>query len=170
MLMAERVGLLEHHADVAAHHHRVDRLGVDVLAVELHVALEAEHRDQVVHPVEAAQHRALAAARGADEAGDLALLDRHVAVAHGEEVAVEDLVDVAVDDDVAAAARSLPFARRWLRGDRTTCALVIERAPSTLGRPISRLRMLNTSTISTSTSEAAQASSIWFSNGMPEKL
>ena len=30
--------------------------------------------------------------------------------------------------------------------------------------------MLKTSTISTSTSEAAQASSIWFANGMPEKL
>ena len=61
------------------------------------MALEAEAIDQVVHPVEAAQHGALAAARRADEAGDLALLDRHMAVAHGQEVAVEDLVDLAVD-------------------------------------------------------------------------
>ena len=38
----ERVGLLEHHADVAADDDRVDRLGVDVLAEEVDVALEAE--------------------------------------------------------------------------------------------------------------------------------
>lgn len=35
---------------------------------------------------------------------------------------------------------------------------------------MSRLPMLKTSTISTRTSVAAQASSIWFRNGMPEKL
>ena len=136
MLIAERVRLLEHHADVAADHHRVDRLGVDVLAEELHVALEAEARDQVVHAVEAAQHRALAAARGADEAGDLALLDRHVAVAHGQELAVVDLVDP------CSRSRSCrPFAvaavrSAGLRGERTILRrMVIGRAPSISVRP-----------------------------------
>ena len=41
---------------------------VDVLAAEVDVALEAEAAHQVVHAVEAAQHRALAAAGRADEA------------------------------------------------------------------------------------------------------
>ena len=66
----ERVGLLEHHADVAAHRDRVDGRVVDVLAAEVDVALEAEAADQVVHAVEAAQHRALAAAGRADEGRD----------------------------------------------------------------------------------------------------
>ena len=94
----ERVGLLEHHADVTAHHHRVDALAVDILAEEVHMALETEALDQVVHAVEAAQHGALAATGRADEAGDLVLLDRHMAVAHGQEVAVENLVQLAVHD------------------------------------------------------------------------
>ena len=64
----ERVGLLEDHADVAPDRDRIDRLGVDILAAELDVALEAESADQVVHAVEAAQHGALAAAGRADEA------------------------------------------------------------------------------------------------------
>ena len=45
------------------------------------MTLEAEAADQVVHAVEAAQDRALAAAGWADEARDLAALDLHVAVA-----------------------------------------------------------------------------------------
>ena len=42
----ERVRLLEHHADVAAHGDRIDAPLVDVLAVEVHVALEAEAADR----------------------------------------------------------------------------------------------------------------------------
>ena len=46
---------------------------VEVVAVVADLALDAGAGDEVVHPVEAAQHRRLAAARGADEGGDLAL-------------------------------------------------------------------------------------------------
>src|SRR5262249_59811740 len=92
--------LLEHHANVAAQHHRIDVAGIHVLTVEVDMALEAKSMDEIVHAVEAPQHRALAAARGPDEAGDLALLDGHVAVPHGEELAVEHLLEVTVNDDV----------------------------------------------------------------------
>src|SRR5262249_38028198 len=107
----ERVGLLEHHADVAAEHHGIDVTRIDILPVEVYVPLEAEAVDEVVHAVEASQDRALAAARGSDEASDLALLDGHVAVAHGQELAVEDLLEVAVDDDLFLPCH-LPVARR----------------------------------------------------------
>ena len=46
-------------------------LAVDVLAVVEHLALDAGAGHEVVHPVQAAQHGGLAAARGADERGDL---------------------------------------------------------------------------------------------------
>jgi hypothetical protein len=97
----EGIRLLEDHADVTANHHRVDRLPVDVLSVIFDVSLEPEARNEIVHPIQAAQHRALAAAGRADETGDLALLDRDVAVAHGEKIAVEDLLQLAVDHRVA---------------------------------------------------------------------
>src|SRR5205823_2411211 len=67
----KRVRLLEHHADVAPHGDGVDAAAVDVLALELDVTLEAKPADEVVHAVQAAEHGALAAARGPDEAGDL---------------------------------------------------------------------------------------------------
>ena len=66
----ERVRLLEDHADVAADRHRVNGRVVDVLAVEVHVPLEAETAHQVVHAVQTAEHRALAAARWANEGRD----------------------------------------------------------------------------------------------------
>src|SRR5262249_11882422 len=49
----ERIWLLKHHADEAAHGHRVDRRVIDVVAAVFHVAFEAEAADQIVHPVEA---------------------------------------------------------------------------------------------------------------------
>ena len=42
---------------------------VDRLAVDQHRALDARRRNDVVHPVQRAQERALAAARRADERG-----------------------------------------------------------------------------------------------------
>jgi hypothetical protein len=42
------------------------------------------------------------------KAGDLALLDRHVAVPHGEELAVVDLLELAIDDDVPVARCRVP--------------------------------------------------------------
>jgi hypothetical protein len=95
----EGVRLLEDHADVAPHRHRIHAPAVHVLALELNVTLEAEAADQVVHPVERPEHRALPAAGGTDEAGDLAPMDLHVAVPDRQERTVVDLFELAVDDD-----------------------------------------------------------------------
>src|SRR6185436_19515643 len=94
----ERIWLLEDHADVPAHGHRVDVPRVDVLALEVDVSLKAKAPDEVVHAVQAAQHGALAAAGRPDEPRDHASLYHDVAVAHGEEAPV-DLIQLAVDHD-----------------------------------------------------------------------
>src|SRR5262245_58624498 len=69
------VGLLKHHADVAAHGDGIHPRVVDVLTAEMHVALEAEAPHQVVHAVDAAQRSALPTPGGPDEGRDAALLD-----------------------------------------------------------------------------------------------
>ena len=70
--LGERVRLLEDHADPAAQRRPASMSGpVMSLAVEADLALHPGAGDQVVHPVEAAQQRALAAARRADQRGDL---------------------------------------------------------------------------------------------------
>ena len=69
------IGLLEDHADMAANRDGIDAGMVDVLAVEMDVPFEAETADQVVHAVQAAEHGALAAARGTDEGRDAVLLE-----------------------------------------------------------------------------------------------
>ena len=74
--LGERVGLLEDHPDPLAHLHRVHARGVEVLAVVEHPSLHPRARDQVVHPVEAADQGGLAAARGPDQRGDLVLARR----------------------------------------------------------------------------------------------
>ncbi|MNI88238.1 hypothetical protein D3C73_1455160 [compost metagenome] len=70
------------------------------------MAFETEASHQVVHAVEAAQHGTFAAARRTDETGDLVLFNRHMAVTHGHEVTVENLVELAVHDH-----RGLGFER-----------------------------------------------------------
>ena len=72
----------------AADRDRVDVGRVDVVAVEQDLALDARARDQLVHAVERAQERRLAAAGGADQRRDLVRLDRHVDVLDRQEVAV----------------------------------------------------------------------------------
>jgi hypothetical protein len=56
--------------------------------VVLDLALDPCPRDQVVHPVQAADQGALAAAGRADEGGDLVLVDLEVHAAQGQEAAV----------------------------------------------------------------------------------
>ncbi len=63
---------------------------VEVDPVVEDLALDPGDLDEVVHPVEAAQHGGLAAPRRADEGGDLLLADLQRHVAHCPELAVED--------------------------------------------------------------------------------
>ena len=63
----ERVRLLEDHADRAAHGDDVDARAVDVDVVEQDLALGARAGDLLVHAVDAAHQRRLAAARRADD-------------------------------------------------------------------------------------------------------
>ncbi len=108
----EWVWLLEDHADEAPHGDGVDVGGVDVLAAIVHVAFEAEATNEIVHPVEAAQNSAFAAARGADEGRDRVLLYRDGCIADCLEVAVEEFLDVDVDSDVVLGGLFLPGCPR----------------------------------------------------------
>src|SRR5262249_10534609 len=145
----ERIRLLEHHADVAAQHDRIDVPCVHVLPVKAPVALQAEPPDEIMQPVEAPEYRALAATRRADEAGDLALLDRYVAVPHSEKLAVVDLFQLAIDNGAALVLGRVPVRRRRLidhhRSSHPTYARLL---------PRSRLATLMNSTIITRTSKA----------------
>jgi hypothetical protein len=68
---------------------------VEVVAVDEHLALDARAGDDLVHAVERAEERGLAAARRADEGGDAAGLDLEAHALDGEELAV---VDVEISD------------------------------------------------------------------------
>ncbi|MDQ1174686.1 hypothetical protein QE430_002993 [Microbacterium testaceum] len=87
----ERVGALEDHADVTTHEHGVDTGTVEVVAVDEHAALHVTAGDDLVHAVEGAQERGLAAAGGSDERGDRAGLDVDRDALDREEVAVVDV-------------------------------------------------------------------------------
>ena len=143
----ERVRPLEHHADLAAHEHGVDAGTVQVVAVEQHLALDAGAGDDLVHAVEGAQERRLAAAGRADEGRDAAGLDREGDALDGEEVAV---VDVEVVDFDALGQGSGSFGSG--RGQRPVLG---EKTLATM-----RATRLRTMTIRMSVSAAAQARSV----------
>ena len=84
----ERVGLLEHHADRAADGGDVELGAVDVHAVEHDLALGARAGDQLVHAVEAADERRLAAAGRPDDGGHPVCLELDVDILQGLSLAV----------------------------------------------------------------------------------
>ena len=90
----ERVRLLEDHADRAAHRDDVDVRRVDVEVVEQDLALGARAGDLLVHAVDAAHERRLAAARRADHRRHLVRRVVEVDALDGVAVAVVG-VDVA---------------------------------------------------------------------------
>ena len=136
-------------------------------------ALDPGRLDEVVHAVEAAQHGGLAAARRADERGDLVLADVEVDVAHGPEVAVVDAEVVDVEDDRVALGVVVPDVadgrrRRWceLGGIGHRRPWRWRRGPRSRGQPLffsKRLRrmmatVLTTRTITSITTMAAAVS------------
>ena len=95
----ERVGLLEDHPDGAPHADDVDARVVEVEVVEAHLAGGARPRDLLVHAVDAAHERRLAAARGPDHGGhavgrvvEVDLLDRVGLAVERAELAQRDRV------------------------------------------------------------------------------
>jgi hypothetical protein len=95
----ERVRLLEHHADAGAQFDHIDVLVVDVLVVERDPAGDARRVDRVVHAVQAAQERRLAAAGRADQRRHLIQADIEIDVEQRLLLAVEnaDLVAAHLD-------------------------------------------------------------------------
>ena len=89
--LRKRVRLLEHHADAGAQLHHVESGIIDVLSVDLDSAGHARDRDGVVHPVDAAQERRLAAPRWADQRGHRPLRDIEVDI---EQCALLAVIDV----------------------------------------------------------------------------
>ena len=107
-----------------------------------HLAVDAEAGDRVVHPVERAHDRALAAAGGADHRRDDVLVDRHVDALDGQRRPVEE-VDVAqLEDDLAAVmsrrvsrarSRAARSARLSKRRSRACCLPSAQRSSSCSG-------------------------------------
>src|SRR5664280_2941113 len=132
----ERVRALEDESDAPPYLDRLHLRTVDVLAVEEDGPANLRRRDQVVHPVEAAQDRRLAAAGRADEGGHRARGDVHGDVAHRALGPVEDVQVADLDLDLGGRRRVGPGRgrrgqrdwrshdrRRWVQdGHRVGCA------------------------------------------------
>jgi hypothetical protein len=112
----ERIGLLEDHADRAAHRHDVDRLVVHVHVVEHHAALGVRSGDLLVHAVDAADHRRLAAARGSDDRRDLVRPKLEVDALDLFGLAVEGTQALEVDGHALPGVARCP-SRAAVRGD-----------------------------------------------------
>ena len=105
--LRKRVRLLEDHADALADFDRVDLRPVEVEAVVEELAVHLRSGDEVVHAVEAADERALAAARGADHRRHLVRRDVERDAADGGLAAVRDLEVAHLEDGLAASRVSL---------------------------------------------------------------
>ena len=89
------------------------------------VTLDARRRDQVVHPVQAADQGALAAAGGADEGGDLLLADLEVDPPQGQELAVVDVDVVQPEHCLGGGRRDVVVAVRHVDDPGLALALVL---------------------------------------------
>jgi len=108
--LRERIGALEDHPDPPSHLDRIDAVPVEVDPVVEEPPLDSCARHEVVHPVEAAQERRLAAARRADQRRDRVLVDLERDVLDGQRAPVGDRQPVDVEHGFAPVRR-----RRRLR-------------------------------------------------------
>ncbi len=81
---------------------RIHLVGVQVLAVEKHLAFGTGSRDQLVHAVEGPQQGGFAAAGGADNGGDTVAPDAHIDTAHGFKITVENAQVLGLDHVIDA--------------------------------------------------------------------
>src|SRR5918999_233116 len=138
--LRERVRLLEDHADPLAHLDGVHIGAVQILAVIENLALHGGPRDEVVHPVEAADYRRLPAAGGADQGRDLvdADVERDVADRRLGVVAHHDVLEV--EDGLTGRLR---LGLGALYGRRSVVAVMhVERAPQPWGLVLRLLLLL----------------------------
>ena len=87
----EGVRLLEDHAHAAAQVGQLHLLRENILTPEPDVALDADVRHKVVHPVQGLEESGFAAARGADEGSDLLFAHVQRDALEGLEVAVPEV-------------------------------------------------------------------------------
>ena len=154
----KRRRLLEHHADARAQ--QVDVLaGVEeVLAVEQHLAGGALAGIEVVHAVEHAQQRRLAAARRADEGGGLVGVERQADALQRAAVAVEELEIADRDLLRRGPSVSTPAWRRHRSGDGRACRGGCRAHDDFLVAVRERATMLSASTVTVMRSAPVQAS------------
>ena len=107
----KRVGFLEHHADAPPQLHDVAAGAVDVAAVDEDLAFDARPGNDVVHPVQRAQERALPAAGRPDERGDEVRLDADRDVLERPLRAVVEIQIANVDDRRPSGLRRLRTCR-----------------------------------------------------------
>src|SRR5439155_16131083 len=107
--LRERICPLEDHPDSPANLDRVDVRAVEILAVVEDLAADLDAGDEVVHAVQAADERALPAARRTDDGGDQVAVDVEVDVLDGGRAAVRDAQTVDVEDDLTALDRRGPL-------------------------------------------------------------
>src|SRR5262249_27391252 len=130
----KRRRLLEHHADARAQQVKVLLVGENVLAVEQDLALRPLVGIEIVHAVENAQQRGLAAAGGTDEGGHPVLVERQT---DGFERFIIAVVEVEVADghllgQAARADRGVGDGGNGNRGDIHDCVLDAESARATM--------------------------------------
>jgi hypothetical protein len=112
--LRERIRPLEDHADPLPHLDGVDAAAVQVLAVVEDGSPDLRPWDDVVHPVQAADERALSAARRADDRGHLVLLDLEGDVVEREPSVVADCEVADVEDGlVAHPGNVIRISRPW---------------------------------------------------------
>jgi hypothetical protein len=121
----KRIGLLEHHADIAANGHGIHGRMVNVLTPEVNMAFKPKTPNQIVHAVKAAQNCALPTARRANESCNGVLLYGDDSVPNSLEGPVIEFSDVAVNHHLLV--RSLPYFASMripdgLKFMRVTCA------------------------------------------------
>ena len=96
----KRVRLLEDHADKTPNGDRIYGSMIDIFTAEAHMAFESKAAHEVVHPVQATEHRALATPGRSDEGSNGVFLDGNGRVANGLKGPVVKFFDVAVDNGV----------------------------------------------------------------------
>src|SRR5262249_38500479 len=109
----KRRRLLEHHADARAQEVQVLSRREDVLAVEQYLALGALARIEVVHAVEHAQQRGLAAAGRTDERRHLLLVERKRDALQRLALAIEEIE--MLDRDLGGERRRIDGGVRYGR-------------------------------------------------------